>query len=74
MTKEEAFSYLLSNMSKLSHENQQLSREGKNKSQRLCITLRAHDIDIPDFNHMKRLENSSPEKRTLVKFAVILPR
>ena len=48
MTKEETFAYVLANISKLSHENQHLSREGKNKSQRLCITLRAHSIDIPD--------------------------
>lgn len=49
MTNEEAFSFLIMNMPRLSHENQQLSRHGKNKSERLCHNLRTHGIDIPDF-------------------------
>lgn len=50
MTKFQQFDYLLSNMSKLSHENQQLKTQGLNKSQRLCVTLNAHEISIPIFN------------------------
>jgi hypothetical protein len=49
MTKKESFEYLLSNITKLSHENSQLSKKGKNRSERLCITLQKHGIEIPEF-------------------------
>jgi hypothetical protein len=49
MTKSEQFKYLLDNMSKISHENQNLKKD-YNKSQRLCISLNDHGIIIPIFN------------------------
>jgi hypothetical protein len=50
MTRLEQFNFLLENMSKLSHENQNLSKEGLNKSQRLCLSLNFHGVNIPSFS------------------------
>lgn len=46
MTKIEEFQYLLFNIAKLSHKNQNLKNDF-NKSQRLCISLHDHGIEIP---------------------------
>lgn len=48
MTKE--FEFLISNLPKLSHMNQQLAKHGFNGSQRLCISLNSYGIEIPLFS------------------------
>jgi hypothetical protein len=48
MTKKEQFAFLLENMLKISHENQQL-KHTLNKSQRMCISLQKRNIEIPNF-------------------------
>jgi len=47
MTKLEQFNFLLDNISKLSHRNQNLKKDGFNKAQRLCITLNEINITVP---------------------------
>ena len=49
MTKKEEFQFILANIAKLSHKNQQLRKKGYNKSQRLCFSLREENIDVPIF-------------------------
>lgn len=54
MTRLQEFEYLLKNRAKFSHLNQHRRKEGLNGTQRLCISLNEHGIEIPLF--------SSPEE------------
>jgi hypothetical protein len=63
MTRIEQFNFLLKNMSKLSHENQDLAKQGFNKSQRLCLTLRNYDIEIPIFDSHEDIRKFFTEEK-----------